>query len=141
MSGINKVFLIGRLGKDPELKYTPGGKAVCNFSLATSEKWKDQSGEWQEKTEWHRCQAWGKIAENAAKWLNKGKLAYVEGKLQTRSWEKDGQTHYTTEIVVREWQALEYEKQDNQGKDYGQPEKPGNYPIEGGEPEYSDIPF
>jgi len=140
MSGINKVFLIGRLGKDPELKYTPGGKAVCNFSLATSEKWKDQSGEWQEKTEWHRCQAWGKIAENAAKWLNKGKLAYVEGKLQTRSWEKDGQTHYTTEIVVREWQALEYEKQDNQGKDYGQTEKP-DYTPQGGEPEYGDIPF
>jgi len=140
MSGINKVFLIGRLGKDPELKYTPGGKAVCNFSLATSEKWKDQSGEWQEKTEWHRCQAWGKIAENAAKWLNKGKLAYVEGKLQTRSWEKDGQTHYTTEIVVREWQALEYEKQDNQGKDYGQTEKP-DYTPQGGDPEYGDIPF
>jgi len=140
MSGINKVFLIGRLGKDPELKYTPGGKAVCNFSLATSEKWKDQSGEWQEKTEWHRCQAWGKIAENAAKWLNKGKLAYVEGKLQTRSWEKDGQTHYTTEIVVREWQALEYEKQDNQGKDYGQTEKP-DYTPQGGDPEYGDIPY
>jgi len=140
MSGINKVFLIGRLGKDPELKYTPGGKAVCNFSLATSEKWKDQSGEWQEKTEWHRCQAWGKIAENAAKWLNKGKLAYVEGKLQTRPWEKDGQTHYTTEIVVREWQALEYEKQDNQGKDYGQTEKP-DYTPQGGDPEYGDIPY
>ena len=72
---VNKAILIGRLGKDPELKYTPGGKAVCNFSLATSEKWKDQSGEVQEKTEWHRCLAWGKIAENAAKWLSKGKLA------------------------------------------------------------------
>ena len=139
MAGINKVILVGRLGKEPELKFTTSGKAVCNFSLATSEKWKDQGGEVQEKTEWHRCQAWGKSAENAAKWLNKGKLAYIEGKLQTRSWEKDGQTHYTTEIVVREWQALEFDKTDNQ--DYGQPEKPGNYPIEGGDPEYDSIPF
>jgi single-strand DNA-binding protein len=139
MADINKVILIGRLGKDPELKYTPGGKAVCNFSLATSEKWKDQGGEVQEKTEWHRCQAWGKSAENAAKWLNKGKLAYIEGKLQTRSWEKDGQTHYTTEIVVREWQALEFDKTDNQ--DYGQTGKPADYQTQGGDPEYDSIPF
>ncbi len=139
MASRNLVILIGRLGKDPELKYTPGGKAVCNFSLATSEKWKDQSGEVQEKTEWHKIVAWGKPAENSAKWLSKGKLVYIEGKLQTRSWEKDGQTHYTTEIVVREWQALEYEKTDNQ--DYGQPEKPADYQTQGGDPEYGDIPF
>ena len=81
---INKVILIGRLGKDPEMRFTPSGKAVTNFTLATNENWTDQSGERQERTEWHRIVTWGKLAENCAKLLSKGKQVYVEGRLQTR---------------------------------------------------------
>jgi single-strand DNA-binding protein len=96
---INKVILVGNLGQDPELKYTPGGAAVCNFSVATSETWVDKSGQKQDKTEWHRVVVWGKMAELCKQYLAKGRQAYIEGKLQTRSWEdKDGQKRYTTEI-------------------------------------------
>ena len=98
---VNKVILLGRLGQDPELKYTPSGMAVCNFSLATSETWQDKSGQKQEKTEWHRVVVWGKLAELCNQYLTKGRQAFVEGKLQTRSWEaKDGQKKYTTEITA-----------------------------------------
>jgi single-strand DNA-binding protein len=104
---INKVILIGRLGQDPELKYTPSGSAVCNFSLATSESWADKSGQKQEKTEWHRIVVWGKLAELCNQYLAKGRQAFVEGSLQTRSWEgKDGQKRYTTEINARNIQFL-----------------------------------
>lgn len=97
---VNKVIILGRLGQDPELKYTPSGAAVCNFSVATSETWNDKnSGQKQEKTEWHRIVVWGKLAELCNQYLSKGRQAFVEGKLQTRSWEdKDGQKRYTTEI-------------------------------------------
>ena len=96
---VNKVIILGRLGQDPELKYTPGGAAVCNFSLATSENWTDKSGEKQERTEWHRIVVWGKLAELCNQYLSKGRQAFVEGKLQTRSWEdNNGQKRYTTEI-------------------------------------------
>ena len=100
MSGVNKVIILGRLGQDPELSHTPSGAAVCNMSIATSEKWKDKtSGADQEKTEWHRIVVWGKMAESCSKYLSKGKQAYIEGKLQTRSWDdKDGNKRYTTEI-------------------------------------------
>ena len=102
MSGVNKVIVLGRLGQDPELKYTPNGAAVCNFTVATSESWNDKnSGQKQEKTEWHRIVVWGKLAELCNQYLTKGRQAYVEGKLQTRSWEdKDGNKRYTTEIVA-----------------------------------------
>ena len=104
---INKVILIGRLGQDPELKYTPSGSAVCNFSMATSESWADKSGQKQEKTEWHRIVVWGKLAELCNQYLAKGRQAFVEGSLQTRSWEgKDGQKRYTTEINARNIQFL-----------------------------------
>jgi single-strand DNA-binding protein len=104
--GLNKVMLIGHLGKDPELKYTPGGAAVATVSLATNESYKDKEGNQQEKTEWHRLVFWNKQAEIAAEYLKKGAQIFVEGKMQTRSWEKDGQKHYMTEVVVFNLQML-----------------------------------
>ena len=97
---VNKVILLGRLGQDPELKYTPSGAAVCNFSLATSETWNDKnSGQKQVRTEWHRVVVWGKLAELCNQYLAKGRQAFVEGRLQTRSWDdQNGQKKYTTEI-------------------------------------------
>ncbi|MEX0798739.1 MAG: single-stranded DNA-binding protein [Bacteriovoracaceae bacterium] len=97
---VNKVILLGRLGQDPELKYTPSGAAVCNFSMATSESWSDKNtGQKQEKTEWHRIVVWGKLAELCNQYLSKGRQAFVEGRIQTRSWEdKEGNKRYTTEI-------------------------------------------
>ena len=107
MSGLNKAQIIGRLGRDPEIRYSQQGTAVTTFSVATSEQWKDKnSGEQQEKTEWHRVCSFGKQAEILEKYLKKGSQVYIEGKLQTRSYEKDGQTHYTTEIVVKDFQFL-----------------------------------
>jgi single-strand DNA-binding protein len=103
---INKVMLIGRLGQDPELKYTPSGAAVCNFSMATSDSWTDKAGQKQERTEWHRIVVWGKLAELCNQYLAKGRQAFVEGSLQTRSWEKDGVKRYTTEINGRNVQFL-----------------------------------
>lgn len=100
MGSVNKVILVGNLGADPELKYTPSGKAVCNIRIATTETWKDKAGEKQEKTEWHRIVIWNEQGENAAKYLAKGRSCYVEGKLQTRSYDKDGQKHYATDIVA-----------------------------------------
>lgn len=98
---VNKVILLGRLGQDPELKYTPGGAAVCNFSVATTEAWTDKQGQKQEKTEWHRIVVWGKLAELCNQYLAKGRQAFVEGRLQTRSWDdKDGTKRYTTEIMA-----------------------------------------
>ncbi|MGJ8679556.1 single-stranded DNA-binding protein [Paraglaciecola sp.] len=99
--GINKVILVGNLGKDPEVRYTPNGKAVANLTLATSESWKDQSGQIQEKTEWHRVSMFGKLAEIAGEYLRKGSQVYIEGKLQTRKWQdQQGQDRYTTEVVL-----------------------------------------
>ncbi|MBA3019468.1 MAG: single-stranded DNA-binding protein [Proteobacteria bacterium] len=107
MSGINKVILIGRLGRDPEVRYTPDGAAVANFSIATSEEWKDKAtGEKKERTEWHRIVAFRKLGEICGEYLSKGKQVYVEGRLQTRSWEKDGVTRYSTEIVASDVQFL-----------------------------------
>ena len=99
--GVNKVILVGNLGKDPEVRYTQDGKAVASLTLATSESWKDQSGQVQEKTEWHRVSIFGKLAEIAGEYLRKGSQIYIEGKLQTRKWtNKEGQDQYTTEIVL-----------------------------------------
>lgn len=97
---LNKVQLIGNLGRDPELKYTSAGVAVATFSIATSDSWKDQEGNTQERTEWHNIVAWRKLAEICGEWLKKGKRVYIEGRLQTRSYEKDGVKKYTTEIVA-----------------------------------------
>lgn len=107
MAGINKVILIGRLGNDPEVRYTQDGAAVANFSIATSDEWTDKgTGEKKERTEWHRIVAWRKLGELCGEYLSKGKQVYIEGKLQTRSWEKDGVTRYTTEIVASDVQFL-----------------------------------
>lgn len=105
---INKAILVGRLGQDPELRYTPSGSPVCNFSLATSESWTDKAGQKQERTEWHRIVVWGKLAELCNQYLNKGRQAYVEGSLQTSSWEDNntGQKRYKTEINARVVQFL-----------------------------------
>lgn len=103
---INKVILIGRLGKDPEVRTTTGGMQVANFSLATSESYKDSSGEKAERTEWHSIVVWRRLAEVAEKYLTKGSLVYIEGKLQTRSYESNGQTKYMTEVVCYKLQML-----------------------------------
>ncbi|MDG6423764.1 single-stranded DNA-binding protein [Pseudomonas syringae pv. actinidiae] len=101
MRGVNKVILVGTCGQDPDVRYLPNGNAVTNLSLATSEQWTDkQSGQKVEKTEWHRVSLFGKVAEIAGEYLRKGSQVYIEGKLQTREWEKDGIKRYTTEIVV-----------------------------------------
>ncbi|MBU0699532.1 MAG: single-stranded DNA-binding protein, partial [Proteobacteria bacterium] len=104
---INKVILVGNLGRDPEVSYTASGVAVAKFSIATSERWTDkESGERKERTEWHRVVAWRRLGEICGEYLSKGRQVYVEGKLQTRSWEKDGVTRYTTEIVASDVQFL-----------------------------------
>jgi single-strand DNA-binding protein len=96
---VNKVIVLGRLGQNPEMKFTPSGAGVCNFSVATSETWNDKSGQKQERTEWHRIVVWGKLAELCNQYLAKGRQVYLEGRLQTRSWDdKQGQKRYTTEI-------------------------------------------
>ncbi len=100
MGSVNKVILVGNLGADPELKYTPSNRPVCNLSVATNEVWKDKGGQRQERTEWHRVIVWGEPAEHCAKYLTKGRTVYIEGRLQTRSWDdKEGKKRYTTEVV------------------------------------------
>lgn len=106
--GINKVILIGNLGRDPETRYTQGGSAVTNFSVATTENWKDrQSGEQQERTEWHNVVCFARLAEIAGEYLKKGSKVYIEGSLRTSSWEQDGQKKYRTEIMARDLQMLD----------------------------------
>lgn len=107
--GVNKVILIGNLGKDPEVRYSPNGGAVANITLATSESWKDKNtGEQVDKTEWHRVVFFRRLAEIAGEYLKKGSKVYIEGKLQTRKWQdKDGNDRYTTEIVANEMQMLD----------------------------------
>ncbi len=107
MASLNKVTLIGNLGSDPELKYTPSGKAVANFNIATNEQWKDKDGQQQSRTEWHRIVVWGRQAEIAKDFLRKGKQIYLEGRLQTRSYDdKDGNKRYITEIVSNQFLML-----------------------------------
>ena len=107
MAGINKVIIVGRLGQDPEVKTVAGGNTVARLNVATSENWNDKSGQKQERTEWHRVVVWGKLAELCGKYLSKGRQVYVEGRLQTRSWEdQQGQKKYTTEIVASTVQFL-----------------------------------
>ena len=106
--GINKVILVGNLGRDPETRYMPSGGAVTNVSIATSKGWKDRdSGEQKERTEWHRIVFFNRLAEIAGEYLKRGSKVYIEGELRTRDWEKDGQKHYTTEVVASEMQMLD----------------------------------
>ena len=112
---VNKVILLGRLGQDPELKHTPNGAAVCNFTVATSEKYVDKQGAKQEKTEWHRVVVWSKLAELCGQYLAKGRQAYIEGKLVTRSWDdKDGNKKYTTEVVASSVQFIGGQAESNE---------------------------
>lgn len=114
MASVNKVFLLGRLGQNPELKSTSGGGSVLNLSLATSEYYKNREGEKQQKTEWHRVVAFNKLADIIAQYCFKGSQIFIEGYMQTREWEKDGQRRWTTEIIVRNVQLLE--KKDTQDR-------------------------
>ncbi len=105
--GINKVILVGNLGRDPEMRHTQSGQAVANFTLATNRRWRDKDGQQKEETEWHRIVAWGRLAEICTEYLTKGKQVYVEGRLQTRDWEdREGNKRYTTEIVALDMQML-----------------------------------
>jgi single-strand DNA-binding protein len=107
MASVNKVILVGNLGRDPETRYMPDGGAITNVSIATTDSWKDKNGDKQEKTEWHRVAFFGKLAEISGEYLKKGSQVYIEGRLQTRKWQdKDGQEKYTTEIVADRMQML-----------------------------------
>jgi single-strand DNA-binding protein len=120
MASLNRVMLIGNLGRDPELKYTPSGQPICDFSIATTRRWKDQSDNWQEKTEWHNIKIWGKQGEIAAEYLKKGRQVFVEGHLETREWEKEGQKHYKTEVIASRFLMLGQKPAEaGGGEDYG----------------------
>lgn len=107
MASLNKVMLIGNLGKDPEVRYTPSGTAVASFSIATSDRVKSKSGEWEDRTEWHNVVLWGRTAEIAGEYLAKGKTVYIEGRLQTRKWQdRDGRDRWSTEVVGEKMQML-----------------------------------
>ncbi len=143
VSSMNKVILIGRLGNDPELKYTPNGTAQAQISLATSEKWKDSDGNQKEKTEWHRIIAWRRQAEFVGEWLKKGQLVSIEGKLQTRSWEQDGQKKYMTEIVADNITMLGSRAEGGGGSKTGGPPKDQDAPAPADniEDDDDDLPF
>jgi single-strand DNA-binding protein len=116
MAGVNKVIIVGNVGRDPEVRYTQTGKAVASFSVATSERFQDKEGQPQERTEWHRVVAWGRLAEICGEYLRKGKQVYVEGRLQTRDWEdKDGHKRYTTEVIANVMQMLGRRGEDGGG--------------------------
>ena len=116
MASINKVMLIGNLGKDPEIRYTNSGSAVANFSIATNESWKDKEGNRQERTEWHNIVAWGKLADFAQNYLKKGKSVYLEGRIQTRDWvDNQDVKHYKTEIVANNIQFVGPREEGDQG--------------------------
>ncbi|MEJ2406761.1 MAG: single-stranded DNA-binding protein [Candidatus Thiodiazotropha sp.] len=142
--GINKVILIGNLGKDPETRYMPSGGAVTNVTLATSETWKDKnSGEQQERTEWHRVVFFNRLGEIAGEYLRKGSKVYVEGSLRTRKWQgQDGQDRYTTEIVASEMQMLDSRGGGSASFDAPQPQaQPSRAPAASSQPAYSDNDF
>ncbi len=142
MASVNKAILIGNLGKDPELRYTPSGRAVASFSIATSEKWKGQDGENQEKTEWHNIVLWGRTAELAKEYLSKGSPVYIEGRIQTRSYEdKNGVKKYITEIVGQRMQFLG--RRGEAGSDYTPPPPPADesVPFDNKGVDDDDLPF
>ena len=143
MAGINKAILIGRLGADPEVRYTPSGVAVANFNIATSEEWKDKdTGEKKERTEWHRIVVWSKLGELCGEYLSKGRQVYVEGRIQTRSWDdRDGNKRYTTEIVATDVQFLGGRDAGGESKAVGGASASdfASSPIQA--PEDDDIPF
>jgi single-strand DNA-binding protein len=139
MAGVNKAIVVGNLGRDPEVRYTPSGVPVASFSVATSDEWKDKdTGAKQERTEWHRIVAWRGLAEVCGKYLRKGSQVYIEGRIQTRSWEdRDGVQRYTTEIIAQNMQMLgspmKQERTQNSNEGY-RDEEPASIPED-------DIPF
>lgn len=148
MSGVNRVILVGRLGKDPEVRNLESGAVVANFSLATSESYKDKTtGERKEITEWHNVVLWRGLAEVAAKYLHKGDMVYIEGKLRTRSWEKEGVTRYTTEVVGDNMTMISTQRNSGGAPSEYKPSAPqySNAPAEdfgkGGETATDDLPF
>ena len=135
--GLNKVILIGHLGKDPELRYTPNGTAVCNFSLATTEKYKADDGNWVDKTEWHNIVAWRKLAETCSNYLKKGSKVYLEGKLTTETYEKDGgEKKYYTKVVINSMIML-----DSKGGSAGSESSGSSQETEPMTEENDDLPF
>ena len=145
MSGVNKAIIVGRLGRDPELKYSQNGNAFCQLAVATSEKWRDNSGQDHERTEWHNVTAFGKQAENCAQYLTKGSQVYVEGRIQTDSYEKDGIKRYSTKIIAQSVQFLATPGGGQGGGQQRQQAAPQQrqqpQPQQGGEYEGDDIPF
>ena len=124
-SDLNQCSFIGRLGRDPETRYTPSGDAVTSFSIAVGESWKDKdSGEKKETTEWVRCVAWRKLGEICGEWLKKGQQVFIGGKMKTRKWQKDGQDHYSTEIVVEQMQMLGGKREGNGPPPHGEDDAP-----------------
>lgn len=141
MNGVNKALLIGRLGQKPEVRYTQGGQAVCNFTMATTETW-GSGEERKERTEWHRIVIWGRRGEIAAEYLDKGRLVYIEGRIQTRKWQdKDGNNRYTTEIVARDFQFLEPKNATSGGGGSAFPPPPGDDDYVPDPMDDDDIPF
>jgi len=136
---VNKVILIGNLGRDPEVRSTPSGQTVANFTLATSRRWRDRDGNRQEKTEWHNIVVWGKQAEIAGQYLTKGKQVYIEGRLETRSWEDKthGDKRYRTEVICDNFQMLGSRGDSGDGPD----QRGGGAPADGGDFGDDDIPF
>ena len=147
---LNKVMIIGNLGRDPEMRYTPSGQAVTQFTVAVNRNYKDPQGEWKEETEWFRVVAWAALAERTAEYLRKGRKVYVEGRLQTRQWEgQDGQKRYTTELIANTVTTLDPRPRD-EGGDF-----PGGEPVRSARParqapddappdapnDYDDLPF
>jgi single-strand DNA-binding protein len=141
MASVNKVILVGNLGRDAELRYTPGGNAVLNFTMATTDRWNDPSGEKKERTEWHRIVVWGKLGELCGEYLSKGRQVYVEGRLQTRSYDdKDGVKRYMTEIIASDVQFLG-SKESGGGRAPGGPPPREPFGGPGAPPADDDIPF
>jgi len=142
-NGLNKAILIGNLGKDPEIRYTPGGLGIANFNIATSETWNNKDGAKETRTEWHRIVAFGKLAEICGEYLSKGKQVYIEGRIQTRDWEdKDGNKRYTTEIVANQMLMLGSRDAGDSARSQGGMGGGGGYQGAPGQgPQDDDIPF
>ena len=138
---LNKVTLIGHLGQDPEIRYTKNGQAVATFSLATNERWLDQEGNQQERTEWHNMVAWTKLAEICGQWLKKGQQIYIEGRLQTRTWDdNEGKKHYKTEVVINDMIMLGGKRDGGNGNMGTDTRTSGSFEQPSGPPP-DDLPF